>query len=163
LQRSKQHYISATTSFKVGKSRSLKTGRADGSRKLGNTPDYGLEDKLTHDSQLKYCTPSGDLLGGDRSRVLSSFRWRSDDLHLLPVVGKFSSAIQTRNVRSRQHRRLRSARISPKGYGETITGMPATKYSIEQSCHHGAPSTDSVLGVSWSRLQDLAVSLPLIP
>src|SRR5437899_2873443 len=75
---------------------------------------------------------------GQFSQVLPMTLDGSDDLHLLPVVGKFFAAIQTSDVGSGQRRGRRTALGATDGYGKAVMGMPAAKESLEQSSDHAS-------------------------
>lgn len=74
--------------------------------------------------------------GCERGCVLVPFRLRGDHLHLLPVVGKFSSAVQASHVGAGQCAGLRASRRTTNGHWEAIPGVPAAKQQINQSCQH---------------------------
>src|SRR5258708_13732913 len=74
-------------------------------------------------------------LGSERGRVLTPLRLRSDDLHLLPVVGKFSSAIQASYVGSGQCAGLRTTPRPTNSHWEAVPGVPAPEKKVNQSCH----------------------------
>ena len=61
---------------------------------------------------------------------------RSDDLHLLPVIGKLSAAIETSDIRSGQSRSLGPARGSANAHRKAVTGVFASKNCIYQLCDH---------------------------
>jgi hypothetical protein len=83
----------------------------------------------------------GCLFAGNGSCVLASLGGGGDNLHLLPIVGKFLTAIQARHVRSGQCPGLWPSPLSADGHREAVTRVPATEYCVKQSCQHGAPST----------------------
>jgi hypothetical protein len=66
---------------------------------------------------------------------------RRDDLHFLPVVRKFSAAIETSYVGSSESGCLRTAGCATNRDGKAVPRVPTTEKRIEQFCDHGAPST----------------------
>jgi hypothetical protein len=83
--------------------------------------------------------PASDVLCG----VLRQFRQmctvffgRSDDLHLLPVVREFFSAIEADDIGSRQSSSLGAAHCSTNGYGKAIVSVPAAKQNVDQFLNH---------------------------
>src|SRR5579872_906019 len=82
---------------------------------------------------------------------------RRDDFHLLPVVRKFSAAVQTGHISPGQSRGLGTARLSPDGYWKAVVSVPATKNCIHypgnetkngvhQLSNHVSPSTCELVG-----------------
>src|SRR3954470_9314135 len=59
----------------------------------------------------EFCLRSGFV--GQRGRVITLLGWRIDDFHLLPVVRKFLSAIQTSHIGTSQFRRSIAVRAGP--------------------------------------------------
>jgi hypothetical protein len=76
-------------------------------------------------------------------RVLCQFRkpftvtlGGSDDLHFLPVVRKFFSAIQASHISSGQNSGLGAARCPTNGYREAVMSVPAAEHCINQFPKH---------------------------
>lgn len=65
----------------------------------------------------------------------------SDDLHLLPVIRKFFSAVETDYIGSGQRGSLGAMRRATHGYGEAIVRVFAPEHSIDQFSNHDPPST----------------------
>lgn len=86
---------------------------------------------------------SNSLLGGECSSILARLGGRGYYLHLLPVVRKFSAAIQASYVGSGQCAGLRPARGAPKRHWEAVTRVSATENRVNQFCNHKAPSTET--------------------
>src|SRR5208282_846510 len=72
---------------------------------------------------------ASDLGGvlGQLGQALAVLLRGSDDAHFLPVIGKFSSAIEACDVSSGQARGLRTARLSTNGYGKAVVRVPAAE------------------------------------
>src|SRR6267378_5425376 len=68
---------------------------------------------------------SGCVLRRQCSDAFAMPLWRSDDPHLLPVVGEFSATLQANNVRAGQAGGLRTPRGTPDRYWKTIAGVMA--------------------------------------
>src|SRR5579872_1109507 len=64
-----------------------------------------------------------------------------DNLHLLPVVGEFLSAVETDDVGSGQRGGLGAVRSVTYCNRKAITGVFAAEHSIDQFCKHDPPST----------------------
>src|SRR5438309_1204508 len=79
------------------------------------------------------------------SHAFAMLLWRSNDSHLLPVVGEFFAALQTSNVGAGQAGGLRTPPGAPDRYRKTIAGVMATENCLEQLDEHGAPSTSQDL------------------
>jgi hypothetical protein len=82
-----------------------------------------------------------NLIRSKRGCVLAPLSRRSDDLHLLPVVRKFSSTIQASHVGSGQRGGLWALSLPTNRYRKAEPGMPATKKHVKQFSYHKAPST----------------------
>ena len=105
-------------------------------------------------------TPLRGVLGQFGQMLAMAFR-RSDDLHLLPVIRKFSAAIETGHIGSGQRCSLRTARCSANRDRKAVAGVPAAEKSVQQSGNtaeekvdqsgnHDSPSTStSWLARSW--------------
>jgi len=84
--------------------------------------------------------PSGGMLG-QFCEMLSVALGGRDDLHLLPVVRKFFSAVETDDVGSGQHGSLGAVRSATHCNREAIMGVFAAEYGIDQFSNHDPPST----------------------
>jgi hypothetical protein len=73
---------------------------------------------------------------GQLRKMFAMAFWRSDNLHLLPIIGKFLAAIETGNVGSGQRSGLRTAHGTTNRNGEAIAGVFATKNCIVQFSDH---------------------------
>src|SRR6185312_4748826 len=78
---------------------------------------------------------SGVRLCGLWRQIFVAVGLSVDDLHLLPIVGKFLAAIQAGNVGARKRRSLRKPLAGPLGDRETDVLVSATKQDIEQTRH----------------------------
>ena len=74
--------------------------------------------------------------GGCGFSCLQSGRLRSHNFHFVPVVAKFSTAIQARNICASPLRYRTAARASANRYRKAISCVPATKHSIHQLRKH---------------------------
>ena len=81
------------------------------------------------------------LLCGERGQALAMPFGRCDNFHFLPVVGKFSAAIETSYVGPGKSGCLRTTGCATYGDGKAVTRVPTTEKRIEQFRDHGAPST----------------------
>src|ERR1700722_1681978 len=72
----------------------------------------------------------------ERRQMFAVILDRGDNLHLLPVVGKLSAAIEAGNVSPGQGRCLRTRSGPANGHGKTVMGMLAAKYRFIQFCDH---------------------------
>src|SRR5579864_232707 len=69
---------------------------------------------------------------------------RSDNLHLLPIVGKLAAAFETNHVSPGQSCSLGTARGPAKRNWEAVARMPTAENRIEQSCNHYSPPQNPV-------------------
>ncbi len=79
------------------------------------------------------------ILRGVLGQLSQSFAMplrRSDDLHLLPVVGKFSPTIEADDVGTSQHCSRGAMCSTANCYRKAIVRVPATKHCIYQFCDH---------------------------
>jgi hypothetical protein len=67
---------------------------------------------------------------GQFGYLLAMILGRSDDLHLLPVVGEFPATVKTDDVGPGQSSGLGAALCATDGYGEAIASMFATKQHV---------------------------------
>src|SRR5258708_10068986 len=81
------------------------------------------------------------LLCGERGQALAMPFGRCDNFHFLPVVGKFSAAIETSYVGPGKSGCLRTTGCATYGDGKAVTRVPTNEKRIEQFRDHGAPST----------------------
>src|SRR5207302_7446518 len=77
---------------------------------------------------------------------------RSDNLHLLPVVRKLSTAVQTSHVGSRQCRGWGTALSTTNRYWKAIASVPATEKRIDQFGDH-----DSTFHIRAGLLEPLGI------
>ena len=68
---------------------------------------------------------------GQFSQVLPMTLDGSDDLHLLPVVGKFFATIQAHDVGTREGSRRVATRPRTNRNGKTAMRVPTTEASVE--------------------------------
>lgn len=83
---------------------------------------------------------------GQFRQALAMTLGRGDDFHLLPVVGKLFTAIETSNVRSGQSCGLGAARCLANGNGKAVARMAATEKCIDKSCDHTSTFHTQELG-----------------
>src|SRR5712691_9175975 len=88
------------------------------------------------ESDLKTSLGSGPVRQG--RHVIPLLRRRSDDLHLLPVIGELSAAVQTCDVRARELRRRTATGSGPNRDRKSIMRMSATKEIVEQLGDHAS-------------------------
>lgn len=81
---------------------------------------------------------------------------RADDLHFLPVIGKFSAAFEAGDVRSGEHGRLGAACPSNRTR-KTVTGVPAAEKRIDHFGNHSTPSTAGGPEIEFKEVATLPV------
>src|SRR6266567_5486685 len=74
---------------------------------------------------------------------------RRNHFHLLPVIGKFSAAIEASNVGPGQSRRLGTALCSANGYGKAVARVSAAEQCIHQFFDHNPPSIPERVCRAW--------------
>src|SRR5258708_21594784 len=80
------------------------------------------------------------LLCGERGQALAMPFGRCDNFHFLPVVGKFSAAIETSYVGPGKSGCLRTAGCSTNGNGKAVTTVPTPAKRIQPFRNPPAPS-----------------------